>query len=43
MKKLLMAKKIIYANPEDALSLSFIGAYNQMIDSVLKYDLIDFF
>ena len=36
-------KKIIYANPEDALSLSFIGAYNQMIDSVLKYDLIDFF
>ena len=36
-------RNIIYANPEDALSLSFIGAYNQMIDSVLKYDLIDFF
>jgi len=36
-------RNIIYANPEDALSLSFIGAYNQLSDSVLKYDLIDFF
>ena len=36
-------RNIIYANPEDALSLSFIGAYNQLIDTVLKHDLIDFF